>query len=67
VTVVLWVLPLICAAVGMVVLAWCALRVRREVDPTYRAIDRFGRELRPALLRVSDETARTRRRLDPDA
>jgi DNA-binding IclR family transcriptional regulator len=64
---VLWVLPLICAAVGMVVLAWCALRVRREVDPTYRSIDRFGRELRPALVRVRDETARARRRLDPDA
>ena len=63
----LWVLPLICAAVGLVVLAWCALRVRRELDPTYRSIDRFGRELRPALVRVRDESARARRRLDPDA
>ena len=63
----LWVLPLICAAVGLVVVAWCALRVRRELDPTYRSIDRFGRELRPALVRVRDESARARRRLDPDA
>jgi hypothetical protein len=49
----------------MVVLGWCALRVRREVDGTSRTIDQFGRELRPALLRVRDDTARTRRRRDP--
>jgi hypothetical protein len=61
----LWMLPLVTAAVGMVVLGWCALRVRREVDGTSRTIDKFGRELRPALLRVRDDTARTRRRLDP--
>jgi hypothetical protein len=48
----------------MIVLAWCALRVRREVDVTYRTIDQFGRELRPALVRVREETANTRRRLD---
>jgi DNA-binding IclR family transcriptional regulator len=61
---VLWMVPLLCAAVGMIVLAWCALRVRREVDVTYRTIDQFGRELRPALVRVREETANTRRRLD---
>jgi hypothetical protein len=61
---VLWVVPLLSAAVGLIVLAWCALRVRREVDATYRTIDQFGRELRPALVRVRDETANTRRRLD---
>ena len=59
-------LPLFTAAIGMIVLGWCGLRVRREVDGTCRTIDRFGRELRPALLRVRDDTARTRRRLDPD-
>jgi hypothetical protein len=59
-------LPLFTAATGMIVLAWCGLRVRRDVEGTYRAIDQFGRELRPALLRVRDDTARTRRRLDPD-
>ncbi len=62
----LWMVPLLCAAAGVMMLAWCALRVRREVDATYRTIDQFGRELRPALLRVRDETARTRRRLDPE-
>jgi hypothetical protein len=59
-------LPLLIAAIGMVLLGWCGLRVRREVDGTSRTIDQFGRELRPALLRVRDETARARRRLDPD-
>jgi hypothetical protein len=59
-------LPLLTAAIGMVVLGWCALIVRREVDGTTRSIDLFGRELRPALLRVRNDTARARRRLDPD-
>ena len=59
-------LPLLTAAIGMIVLGWCALTVRREVDRTTRSIDLFGRELRPALLRVRDDTARARRRLDPD-
>jgi hypothetical protein len=59
-------LALLTAALGMIVLGWCGLRVRREIDGTSRTIDRFGRELRPALLRVRDDTSRTRRRLDPD-
>ncbi len=59
-------LPLLTAAIGMIVLGWCALTVRREVDGTIRSIELFGRELRPALLRVRDDTARARRRLDPD-
>jgi len=59
-------LPLLTAAMGMIVLGWCGLRVRREIDGTSRTIDQLGHELRPALLRVRDETARTRRRLDPD-
>jgi hypothetical protein len=63
---VLWILPLLIAATGMIVLGLCGLRVHREVDATARSIDQFGRELRPVLLRVRDDTARARRRLDPD-
>jgi len=59
-------LVLLTAAVGMIVLAWCGTRVRREVDMASRSIEQFGSQLRPALLRVRDDTARTRRRLDPD-
>lgn len=62
----LWIIPLLIAAIGMIVLGACSLRVQREVGATSRSIDQFGRELRPALLRVRDRTARTRRRLDPD-
>jgi hypothetical protein len=64
---VLWILPLACAALGMVVVAIAAQRVRNEINPTYRTIDRFGRELQPALVRVRDETARARHRIDPNA
>ena len=60
----LWVLPLACAAVGLVVLAWCAARVRREMEPTSRSMHRFGQELKPVLLRVRNETRRTRRHFD---
>jgi DNA-binding IclR family transcriptional regulator len=63
---VLWLVPLLCAAVGTIVLAWCAQRALREIDPTRDAINGFGSRLRPALLRVRDETARTRRRVDGD-
>ena len=62
----MWVLPLVVAAVGCLMLAVLALRIRSEIDPTRRSIDRFGKELRPVLLRVRDETARTRRRFDAD-
>jgi hypothetical protein len=61
---VLWVFPLVCATVGLAVLAWFALQAGREIDPTRSSIDRFGREVRPALLRVRDESSRTRRRFD---
>jgi DNA-binding IclR family transcriptional regulator len=61
---VLWVLPLLCAAIGTVLLAWCAQRARREIDPTRDTITGFSARLRPALVRVRDETARTRRRID---
>jgi hypothetical protein len=50
--------------VGLTLLTVLASRVRGEVDPTRRSIDAFGRELRPVLLRVRDETRRTRRRFD---
>lgn len=60
----IWVLPLACAAVGLVVLAYLAARVRREIDPTSQAMHAFGRELKPVLLRVRTETRRTRRRFD---
>lgn len=60
----LFVLPLVCAAVGIALLAWLAARVRREIDPTRDTVDELGRRLRPALVRVRDETARTRRRFD---
>jgi hypothetical protein len=62
----MWVLPLVVAAIGCLILAALALRVRSEIDPTRRSIDRFGKELRPILLRVRDETARTRRRFDTE-
>jgi len=64
---VLWVIPAVCAALGMIVVAYAALRVHREINPTFRTIERFGREMQPALLRVRDQTARARRRVDPDA
>ncbi len=63
----MWVVAALIAVFGMIVLAGCASRVAREIDPTYRSIAKFGSELRPALLRVRDETARTRGRFDPDA
>jgi hypothetical protein len=63
----LWVLPLVLAAAGTTLLVWLAARARNEIDPTRRSIGRFGRELRPVLLRVRDETAQTRRRYERDA
>ena len=60
----MWLLPLVCALAGTAFLAWLAASVRREVDPTRTVLDEFGRELRPALVRVRDENARLRARLD---
>ena len=59
-----WVLPLALLAVGLVLLTYMAMRLQREIEPTNRAIDQFGRSLRPALVRVRDESRRTRSRLD---
>ena len=48
------------AALGTSVLAVLVTRVRREVDPTRAAFDRLSRDLRPALIELRTETARTR-------
>jgi hypothetical protein len=67
---VLWLLPLALAVVGLITLAVLAGVVRRELEPTVVAIDRFGREHRVALdeaaKRLRAETAATRRRLSRD-
>ena len=60
----IWLVPFVCALVGLAVLTVLAARVRAEINPTNRSLDRFGRELRPVLLRVRDETSRTRDRFD---
>lgn len=60
----MWIVPIAVALVGLAFLAWCAHRVTVEVEPTRRATQRFGRDVRVALVRVRDETARTRRRFD---
>jgi hypothetical protein len=57
-------LPLACAALGLIVLLACAWSVQREIGPTTLATSRFGRETRAALVRVRSETAHTRRRYD---
>jgi hypothetical protein len=56
---------LVCAVVAVSVTAlWAAIgRVRRELGPTYDALDTFGRDVRPAVLRVQAETRRTRSHL----
>jgi hypothetical protein len=40
-------------------LAILVARVRREIPPTQAAFDRLGRELRPALLELRTQSART--------
>ena len=51
---------------GLALLSILALRVRREVGPTVTVIDQFGRRQHLALLRLRDETERTRRQLRRD-
>jgi cytochrome c-type biogenesis protein CcmH/NrfF len=62
----LWVVPLALALIGTALVLYLAMRANDEIAPTKRSIDAFGRELRPALLRLRDETDRTRRRVPPD-
>jgi len=47
------------AALGTSLLAVLVARVRREVPPTRAAFDRLGRDLRPALIELRTQTART--------
>ena len=60
----IWLVPFVCALAGLAVLVVLSARVRDEVGPTRESFDHFGRRLRPVLLRVRDETDRTRRRFD---
>jgi hypothetical protein len=61
---VLWLLPVVCAITGLLVLARCAAIVRRETGPTLGSLDRFGREVQAAVVRVQDRTAHARSRFD---
>jgi hypothetical protein len=63
----LWVVPLVISLAGIALLTWLGVRVQHEVQPTRRALDRFGREVQPALLRLRDDTRRTHGRIPPDA
>jgi hypothetical protein len=53
-------LALAIAALGASVLAVLVARVSREIPATRAAFDRLGRDLRPALIELRTETARTR-------
>jgi type IV secretory pathway TrbF-like protein len=67
---VLWILPLALALAGLATLAFLVRAVRRELEPTVVAVDRFGREHRMALgearNRLRSETEAARRRLSLD-
>ena len=56
-----WTLVLVGAALGTGWLAVLVARVRREIPPTQAAFDRLGRELRPALVELRTQSARTSR------
>ncbi len=62
----LWLLPLALVVAGSIVLAVLAARLRREILPTERALESFGRTLVPALVRVRNETTHTRARYRSD-
>ena len=57
-------IPLAAGVLGLLVVAYCATLARREIEPTTRAIDSLGRDLRAALVRVRTDTERTRRRFE---
>jgi len=48
----------------MAALMYLVRRVHGEIGPTRLSLERINKDLRPALVRVTDETARARRRLD---
>ena len=54
-----WTLVLMVAVLGTAWLAVLVARVRREIPPTHAAFDRLGRELRPALIELRTQSART--------
>ena len=54
-----WTFVLVVAALGTGWLAVLVARVRREIPSTQAAFDRLGRELRPALLELRTQSART--------
>ena len=57
------------AALGTAWLAVLVARVRREIPPTRAAFDRLRSELRPAVVELRTQTARTSEgtaRLRPD-
>jgi hypothetical protein len=54
-----WTFVLAVAALGTGSLAVLVARVRREIPPTRAAFDRLGRELRPALVELRTQSART--------
>jgi hypothetical protein len=54
-----WTLVLVDAALGTGLLAVLVARVRREIPPTQAAFERLGRELRPALIELRTQSART--------
>jgi hypothetical protein len=49
------------AALGTGLLAVLVARVSREIPPTHAAFERLGRELRPALIELRTQSARTGR------
>jgi hypothetical protein len=63
---VLWILPLAIALAGTALLAVLAFRVQHEFPPTQRALRRFGRQVKPAVVRVRDANARARNRFPHD-
>jgi hypothetical protein len=58
----MWIVPLLVVVAGAALLVVVAGRVARELRPTEHTLRLFGRTVRPALLRVRDETVRTHNR-----
>jgi hypothetical protein len=62
----MWMLVAAVVAVGAVAIVFAIVRLGHEIPRAVEALDAFGREMRPALIRVSaateDVRARTTRR-----